>query len=104
MTRKMKSYGMSGAGYAIGVKAEDVCSNLARIRGVLEKELGKDVGITNTLRSCIAAWYDSHSVTPVSVTDHDVDSKLLARYENYGISIIQARRVGPSRSRRGSNG
>ena len=52
MTRKMKNYGMTDASYAIGVKAEDVCSNLARIRGVLEKELGKDVGITNTLRSC----------------------------------------------------
>ena len=59
---KVAHYGMTKDGYTVGLKAKDVSYNLAHIRSVLEEQSGQDVGVVNTVRSCIEAWFDIEGI------------------------------------------
>ena len=81
-------YGMTKDGYMAVVKAKDVSHNLARIRSVLEEKLGDDVGVVNTVRSCIKAWCNKRGYCPPSpFPGANIDIKLLKKYQLYGVSI-----------------
>ena len=85
---KAAHYGMTKDGYMVGLKANDVKCNLAHIRSVLEEKLGKDVGVVNTVRSCIKAWYDTEGiVSPSPPPGANIDIKLLKKHQHYGVSI-----------------
>ena len=67
---KVVHYGMTKDGYTVGLKAKDVNHNLAHIRSILEEKSGRDVGVVNTVRSCIEAWWDIEGIDSPSTLDN----------------------------------
>jgi len=88
---KVVHYGMTKDGYTVGLKAKDVNHNLAHIRSILEEKSGRDVGVVNTVRSCIEAWWDIEGIdSPYPPPGANIDIKLLKKYQLYGVSIMSS--------------